>query len=59
MAGKGPDRRYPEMVLELLGSNNWAYFPPGTPLHESFYWNFNLARIHIYYLKYMSSPFPT
>ena len=22
MAGKGPDRRYPEMVLELLGSNN-------------------------------------
>ena len=22
MTGKGPDRRYPEMVLELLGSNN-------------------------------------
>ena len=24
MAGKGPDRRYPETVLELLGSNNKA-----------------------------------
>ena len=22
MVGKGPDRRYPEMVLEPLGSNN-------------------------------------
>ena len=24
MAGKSPDRRYPEMVLELLGSNKLA-----------------------------------
>ena len=33
LAGKGPDRRYPETVLEPLGSNTWTLLSgDGSPL---------------------------